>query len=133
MTTTINLNKTAAKMTRAQAMDYVLDNMGNAPAEVLDVLIKIRNSFTKKTKAEGPTKAQLENMELAKALGEYVNTHFNEDEPMAITAKVISDNVAGIATTQKVTAVVKYAEDVKRVKANGKVAYVPADVEIVTE
>lgn len=128
--TTININTNTAKMTRAQALDWVLENVTDAPQDVIEVLTKVRNSFTKKPKTEGPTKAQVENMALAENLTTWVNDHFNEDEPMAITAKVIADNVNGINTTQKVTAVVKYATGVARHKANGKVFYTPADVEI---
>lgn len=128
--TTININATATKMTRVEAIEYVLTHMENMPAEVQEILEKMQKSFSKKTKAEGPTKTQKENQELAIALGEYVNKHFDEDEPMAITARVIADNVPGINTPQKVVAVVKYATDVRREKINGKVFYVPADVEI---
>lgn len=131
--TTININAATTKMTRVEALDWVLENVTDAPVEVVDVLKKVRDSFTKKTKAEGPSKAAQENKKLAEVLGEFVNTHFDADEPMAITARVIADNVPGIATTQKVVAVVKYADNVRREKINGKVFYVPADVEVVAE
>lgn len=130
--TTINVNTTANKMTRAEAVDWVLNNVNDMPTEVREVLDKIYTSFTKKTVKEGPTKAELANRELAIALTEYVNTHFNADEPMTLTAKVISDNVPGIPTPQKAVAVVKYA-DVQRIKAHGKTAYAPTDVEIMSE
>lgn len=128
--TTINVSNNTAKLTRAEAINWVLTNVDEMPVEVRGVLEKIYSSFTKKIAKEGPTKTELANRELAVAVTEYVNKNFNEDDPMALTAKVISDNVPGIATSQKAVAVVKYA-NIQRIKNNGKTAYAPIDVEIV--
>ena len=133
--TTINVANTtsAAKITRAQAMAYAIEHLTDAPQDIMDVLEKIQTSFTKKPKASGPSKTEVENRKLAAAMGQYVMSHFNEDDPGAINARTIADNVMGINTTQKVSAVAKYADDVQRIKINGRVAYIPASVEVISE
>lgn len=132
--TTIKLNNTNnnAKMTRAQAVEYAIQHLENAPVEVMDVLNKIHTSFSKKSTTSGPSKAEIQNRELAVLLGQYVRDHFNADDPMGINARVLANEVPGIMTTQKVAAVVKYADDVQRIKNNGRVAYIPSDVEVVS-
>lgn len=133
--TTINVSNTtsAVKITRAQAMAYAIDHLTDAPQDVMDVLTKIQTSFTKKPVSNGPSKTEVENRKLAAAMGQYVVTHFDENDPGAINARTIANNVTGINTTQKVSAVAKYADDVQRIKINGRVAYIPASVEVISE
>lgn len=128
--TTINLNNTAAaKITRADAVRYALDNMVNPPAEVVEVLEKILNSFTKKA-APTVSKAAEENKRLAVAMTEFVNSHFDPEDLEATNARSIANNVQGITTTQKVVAVARFADGVKTVKVKGRTFYIPADVEV---
>lgn len=132
--TTINVaNTTSAKITRAQAMAYAIEHLTDAPQDIIEVLEKIQISFTKKPVTNGPSKTEIENRKLAAAMGQYVTSHFDENNPGAINARTIADNVMGINTTQKVSAVAKYADDVQRIKINGRVAYVPSSVEVITE
>lgn len=128
--TTINLNNTAAaKITRAEAIRYALDNLTNAPAEVVEVLEKILNSFTKKA-TPTVSKVAEENKRLAVTMTEYVNAHFDPEDLEATNARAIANNVQGITTTQKVVAVARYADGVKTVKVKGRTFYIPADVEV---
>ena len=130
--TTININSTkSTKITRVEAIDYALNNLENMPQDIQETLEKIRDSFTKKPAKQGESKAAKENKELAARVSEYVKSHFDESDPTKINARDIANNVPGVMTTQKVTAVIKYCDDVQRVKINGRVFYVPADVEIV--
>lgn len=132
--TTINVaNTTSAKITRAQAMTYAIEHLTDAPQDIIEVLEKIQTSFTKKPATNGPSKTEIENRKLATAMGQYVISHFDENNPGAINARTIADNVMGINTTQKVSAVAKYADDVQRIKINGRVAYVPSSVEVINE
>ena len=130
--TTINLNNTkTAKMTRAEAVQYAIDNLNNAPQEVVEVLTKIHQSFTKRPASTGESKTAKENRELAARMTEYVNTHFDPENLDAVNAKSISENVQGIMTTQKVTAVARYCDGLQTIKVKGRTYYVPADVEVI--
>ena len=74
-------------------------------AEEMEVLTKMLASLEKPRKApEGPTKAQLQNANLANALCEAMAKH---GEP--VDAKWIAENVPGIMTSQKAVAVVHSA------------------------
>ena len=128
--TTINLNNTAStKITRADAIRYALDNMTNPPAEVVEVLEKILNSFTKKA-TPTVSKVAEENKRLAVAMTEFVVNHFDPEDLEATNARSIANNVQGITTTQKVVAVARFADGVKTVKVKGRTFYIPADVEV---
>lgn len=131
--TTINVSNTTSKITRAEAIQYAIDHLENTPQDVRETLEKIYQSFTKKPATVGESKAAKENKELAILVDQYVSSHFDETDPMAINARVIANEVPGVMTTQKVTAVVKYCNNVQRVKSNGRVFYVPGDVEIISE
>lgn len=128
---TINVNATANKVTRAEAVRYALDNLNNAPTEVVEVLEKVYKTFTKRPATTGETKTAKENKVLAERVAEFVNANFNPDDLAATNAKAIAENVPGITTTQKVVAVVKYTDAVKPVKVKGRTFYVPADTEVV--
>lgn len=127
--TTINMNTAAAKITRADAIRYALDNLVDAPVEVTEVLEKILNSFTKKAT---PTVSKIaeENKRLAVAMTEYVKANFDPEDLEATNARSIANNVQGITTTQKVVAVARYADGVKTIKIKGRTFYIPAEVEV---
>lgn len=130
--TTINLNAAkTARMTRAEAITYAIENLSGAPVEVMETLEKIRDSFTKRPASTGESKTAKENRELAKGMTEYVNTHFDPEDLEATNARSIANNVQGITTTQKVVAVARYADGIKTVKIKGRTFYVPADVEVI--
>lgn len=125
----LNANATANKVTRVDAMDYAISNLTNAPADVMDKLQAIRDSFVKRPTGATESKAARENKALAAALVEFVNREFDETDPTKINARYIANNVRGITTTQKVAAVARYANVVK-FKHQGRVFYAPAGTEI---
>lgn len=125
----LNANATANKVTRVDAMDYAISNLTNAPADVMDKLQAIRDSFVKRPTGATESKAARENKALAAALVEFVNSEFDETDPTKINARYIANNVRGITTTQKVAAVARYANVVK-FKHQGRVFYAPAGTEI---
>lgn len=127
--TTINItNAATARITRVEAMDYAIANLTNAPADVMDKLQSIRDSFAKRPAAT-ESKVARENKALAVAMTDFVARSFDPSDPMAINARCIADNVPGIVTTQKVAAVARYA-DVVKFKVNGRTYYAPAGTEI---
>lgn len=92
-------------VTRASVLNKVLDNEQFLSDEERDVLVKMLASITKPRKAaEGPTKTQLMNANLADQLVSAMALH---GEP--VSAKWISENVPGINTAQKAVAVVHAA------------------------
>lgn len=132
--TTINLTNTSntARVTRVDAMDYALAHLTNAPADVMDKLTAIRDSFAKRPTNTTESKAAKENKALASRLVEFVTREFDPTDPTKINARYIANNVPGIITTQKVAAVARYA-DVVKFKHQGRVFYAPAGVEVVTD
>lgn len=129
---TIKLNNTNnnTRITRVDAMNYAIEHLVDAPADVMDKLTAIRDSFAKRPSASATeSKAARENKALAIALTEFVNREFDVEDPMKINARYIANNVRGITTTQKVAAVARYA-DVVKFKVNGRVFYAPAGTEI---
>ena len=125
----LNANATANKVTRVDAMDYAIQHLNDAPADVMDKLQAIRDSFVKRPTGATESKAARENKALAAALVEFVNNEFDETDPTKINARYIANNVRGITTTQKVAAVARYA-DVVKFKHQGRVFYAPAGTEI---
>lgn len=128
--TTINVSAQSAKLTRKDAIRYAIDHLTDCPQDVMEVLEKIEASFSKRPTTTGESKTAKENRELAKAMTEFVMNHFDPEDLEATNAKSISNGVMGITTTQKVTAVAKYAEGIKSIKVKGRTFYVPADVEV---
>lgn len=128
--TTIKLNNNnSVKVTRLDAMDYVINHLNDAPVDVMEKLQSIRDSFAKRPNGTTESKAARENKALAIALTEFVNREFDIDDPMKLNARYIANNVRGITTTQKCAAVARYA-DVVKFKVNGRVFYAPAGTEI---
>ena len=133
--TTINLtNKNNNKVTRVDALNYAIEHLNDAPADVMEKLAAIRDSFNTKPARVGESKTAKENKMLAVALVEYVRGAFDESDPLAINSKAISNNVPGITTTQKAVAVANVAitsGEIVKFKANGRTYYAPAGVEII--
>lgn len=102
MTTTKKSVTRATVIAKALAMDVWT-------AEEREVLEKMHASITKpRVKPEGPTKGQLENINLAKALETAMREY---GEP--VTTKWITEHVNGIMTSQKAVAVCKVANVVR--------------------
>lgn len=127
--TTIKTN-TTTKITRAEAVEYAMNHLVDAPQDVMEVLGKIHTSFTKRPASTGESKTAKENKILAQAMEQYVLTNFDAEDLEATNAKSISNNVQGITTTQKVTAVAKYCENIKPIRVKGRTFYVPSTVEV---
>lgn len=131
--TTINLtNNNNARITRIDALDYAIEHLTDAPTDVMEKLTAIRDSFAKRPANATESKAAKENKTLAAALVEFVGREFDPTDPTKINARYIADNVRGIVTTQKVTAVARYTDLVK-FRVNGRTYYAPAGTEIVTD
>lgn len=135
--TTINLTNTnAARITRVDALNYAIEHLTDAPADVMDKLTAIRDSFSKKPATTGESKTARENKLLAVELVKFVNENFNPEDFAATNSKAISNAVTGITTTQKAVAVANVAianGELVKFKANGRTYYAPAGTEIVTE
>lgn len=92
-------------ITRAAALAYAIEHIDNA--EVVEVLTKMHAQVTKpRAKNDGPTKAHIANVALAKAAVEAIAA---KGEP--VTTKWICEHVNGIMTPQKCTAVMRIAVD----------------------
>jgi predicted HTH transcriptional regulator len=101
---------TTKSLTNAQALVQAIQLAQDAGmTELVDKLTKMHETATKpKKKSEGPTKAQLENLQLAEKALEYMA------DKEGVTAKELTTNIQGIATSQKAVAVMRLAI------ANGK-------------
>jgi hypothetical protein len=70
------------KITNVKALEYVIDNGGDFPEEIVDKLIKIKESFEKKSSGNRkPTARQEENIQLQADIKEFV-----EGGDMGVTA-----------------------------------------------
>ena len=91
--------------TRADVVRKVLDQEQFLTAEERAVLAKMYASITApRKKAEGPTKQQMLNQNLAAELVSLMKAH---GEP--VTAKWVSEHLNGVMTAQKAVAVIKAA------------------------
>lgn len=89
------------KMTRVEALTIALETCENEEAR--EVLTKMVAQLSKpRKKAEGPSKARLENERL---LAEAIEAIEAKGEP--VTSKWLMEHVRGLMTPQKVTAVAK--------------------------
>ena len=95
------MTKTNDKMTRAEALTIAIERCADVP-EVVDVLAKMHATITKpRTKAEGPTKARIENERLARAMADAIPAGAE------VNTKWVTEHVRGILTTQKAAAVAR--------------------------
>lgn len=131
--TTINTNTNNTKITRAEAMDYAIAHLNNVPVEIMDKLVSIRDSFTKKPTAT-ESKVAKENKMLAVQVARWVAENFNETDPTFINSKAIANAFPSIATTQKAVAVLNHAladGSVIKFQLRGRTYYAPKGVEII--
>lgn len=127
--TTINTTA-AVKITRAEAIRYAIENLPECPQDVMAVLVKIEESFTRKPDTTESRTAK-ENRELGKLVTAFVLENFDPEDLEATNARSIMNHVQGINSTQKAVAVARQAEGIKSIKVKGRAFYVPADVEVI--
>lgn len=93
------------KITYVAALSYAIENLVDAPAEVIEKLSTLRMQTEKRNSAEKkPTKTQVAN----EAYGEMVlEVLRNSDKPLTITQIMDADETLGKLNNQKVSAVVR--------------------------
>lgn len=115
------------KMTRVEALNVVLEATregfeAEEMMEAREVLTKMVEQLSKpRKKAEGPSKARLQNEALAHQVADAIAT---KGEP--VSTKWITEHVSGILTPQKATAVCRVALDlglIERQKDGKAVTY----------
>lgn len=66
--------KNTDKMTNVKALTFILDNVDGLPDDITEKLIKMRESYEKKSTSRKPTAAQLANVELSEHVLEFLAT-----------------------------------------------------------
>lgn len=66
--------KNTDKMTNIKALTFILDNVDGLPDEVTEKLIKMRESYEKKSTSRKPTAAQVANVELSERVLDFLAT-----------------------------------------------------------
>lgn len=66
--------KNTDKMTNVKALTFILDNVDGLPDDVIEKLIKMRESYEKKSTSRKPTAAQMANVELSERVLEFLAT-----------------------------------------------------------
>lgn len=126
---TITLTNNTARVTRVDAMNYAIAHLTDAPADVMEKLTAIRDSFNRKPSAATTSKTAKENKVLAQAVAAYVASAWDESEPMAINARAIVSAIPSITTTQKAVAVANMAVsngEMVKFAHKGRTYYAPA-------
>lgn len=97
------------KMTYGKALAFVLDNCNGLPEEVVEKLEALREQTSKThTSTNKPTKAQVENVELANKLYELMLTR--ADEKHTVSEWMNLDETFGALANQKVSALMRMLE-----------------------
>lgn len=96
---------TNSKMTYVAALTYAIENLSNAPVDVIEKLSALKAQTEKRNSAERkPTKTQLENANLADVVAEVLT---NAAKPMTITEIMAADERLASLSNQKVSAIVR--------------------------
>lgn len=97
------------KMTYVAALSYAIENLTNAPADVLEKLTALKEQTEKRNSADRkPTKAQKMNVELAEVVAEVLT---NAGKPLTVTEVMQADERLAGLSNQKVTAVIRSMGD----------------------
>ena len=94
-------------ITRADAIAFAMERCTDNP-DVVEVLAKLHKQFTTRKQTTGPTKARIENENLARKVRDAI---LASDLSEGVSSKWIVDNVPVILTTQKATAVARTGVD----------------------
>ena len=98
------------KMTYVAALNYVLTNVADLPADVAEKLTALKEQTEKRNSAERkPTKAQLANIELAEVVAEVLT-----ETPATVTEIMAKDERLAALSNQKVSALVNGLVDAGR-------------------
>lgn len=93
------------KMTYVAALTYAIENLTDAPADVVEKLTALKAQTEKRNTAERkPTKTQVANIALADRVREVLR---NAAEPLTITELMARDEALAVLSNQKVSAVVR--------------------------
>lgn len=105
---------TNIKMTYVAALTYAIENLTDAPAEVVEKLAALKAQTEKRNAADRkPTKAQTQNAELSVVVAEVLA---DAGRPLTITEIMQADERLAGLSNQKVTAVVRsMGEQVEKV------------------
>lgn len=95
------------KITYIAALNYALENLTDAPTEIVDKLTALRDQTAKRNSAERkPTKAQQANEELKVVVLEALGL-----DPMTVTEIMAQDDRLSALSNQKVSALVNALVD----------------------
>lgn len=93
------------KMTYVAALTYAIENLTDAPADVVEKLTALKAQTEKRNAADRkPTKTQVANIALADRVREVLR---NAAEPLTITELMARDEALAVLSNQKVSAVVR--------------------------
>ena len=92
------------KMTYVAALSYAIENLTDAPADVLEKLTALKEQTEKRNSGERkPTKAQQMNVELSAVVAEVLS---GAEQPMTISEILRADERLVGLSNQKLTAVI---------------------------
>ena len=100
------------KMTNAKAVNYVLDNVADLPADVREKLVAIKASFDKKSANRKPTKTQVANEGLKDVILEVLE---NYAKPVTVTEILASGKFEQNTSNQKISSLLKQLVDAQLV------------------
>lgn len=107
------------KITYITALNFAIENLTDAPAEIVDKLTALRDQTAKRNSAERkPTKKQVENAGLTERVLAVLAI---ADRPMTVTEIMGEDDTLAVLSNQKVSALVNaLVEEHKAVKITEK-------------
>lgn len=100
------------KMTNAKAVNYVLENVADLPAEVREKLVAIKASFERKSVNRKPTKTQVANEGLKDVILEVLE---NYAKPVTVTEILASGKFEQTTSNQKISSLLKQLVDAQLV------------------
>lgn len=93
------------KITYIAALNYAIENLTDAPTEIMDKLTALRDQTAKRNSAERkPTAKQVENANLAEVVAEVLR---NAPDPLTVTEIMARDEVLSGLSNQKVSAIIR--------------------------
>lgn len=96
---------TTNKMTYVAALTYAIENLTDAPVDVIEKLSALKAQTEKRNSAERkPTKTQVANLTLAEKVAEVLR---NADAPMTVTEIMNADEELSTLSNQKVSAIIR--------------------------
>lgn len=115
---------TKTTTTQKMALDYAIDNLHNAPADIMEKLKAMRVQLDRKSHSEKVKKVDEKKTALKVVLAEYLKTFDRKEYPEGMTVAEIMATVPELApsvemTSQKVTRMlIELSEETGTVKTN---------------